>query len=131
MSPFNLNDQLKKLQQRKDLLIIFLLFFVISIFWIAIDVLSSQQKTGISAEQRQLAKPLSPSLDSQVIEDLEQKIIYSESELRNFPIYVINPNQAVTMTQTTESADETTSQDQQITLPMELEGALNQLEEGL
>ena len=40
MSPFNLNDQLKKLQQRKDLLIIFLLFFVISIFWIAIDVLS-------------------------------------------------------------------------------------------
>ncbi|MFH2118517.1 MAG: hypothetical protein ABII10_02175 [Candidatus Paceibacterota bacterium] len=130
MTAFNLTDQLKKLQQRKDLLIIFLMFFVIAVFWIVVDVLSSQQKTGITAEQRELAKPLSPSLDSQVISELEQKITYSENELGDFPVFIISPDQPTT-NQTTGPVTETTSQDQQITLPAELQGALDQLEDGL
>lgn len=134
MKSFNLADQLKKLQQRKELLIIFLMFFVIAIFWIVIDLLASQQQTGITSKQRQLAKQINPSLDSKVIEEIEQKTSYPANDLKKFPVFVVSANQPTQSggtQQATGPVGETTSQDQQITLPTELQGALNQLEEGL
>jgi hypothetical protein len=129
MKNLSLADQLKNLQQRKDLLVIFLLFFVIVIFWITIGLLTSQQRSGISSTQRQLAQPLSPNLDASVIDDLEQKNSYSPAELAEFPIFVVEENQPLVSTQSSE--DGAVSQDQQIILPPELQGALDQLEDEL
>lgn len=88
-----LADQLQNLRQRRELLIILLFLFVITIFWIGLGIFSSQQKSGISAEQLRLAQPLSPNLDVGVIEKLERKNIYTESELNDFPIFVVTDNQ--------------------------------------
>jgi len=132
MKTLNLTDQFKKLQQRKDLLMIFILLFVIIIFWIMINVFSSQQKSGISGSQRQMAQSLSPNLDVSVIEELEGKIIYSEAELAEFPVFIVGADQSSVSTATEVSGtEETSGQDQQIILPSELQGALDELEEGL
>ena len=74
MKQTNLQDQLKKLRQKKELLIILLFLFVIVVFWIGLSIFSSQQTSGISPEQRELAAPLSPDLNVTVIEKLENTL---------------------------------------------------------
>ena len=82
-------DQLKKLQQRKELLMIFVFLFVIVLFWIGLSIFSSQQKLGITAEQKKLALPLSPNIEVSVVEKLEQKKWYEDWELQGFPVYAV------------------------------------------
>ncbi len=84
---------LQRLQQRKELLVIFLFLFVIAVFWISLGIFSSQKRTAISAQQRQLAQPLSPALDESVIVNLENKTVYSQSELADFPIFAVTDSQ--------------------------------------
>lgn len=81
--------QLKKLQQRKELLMIFMFLFVIVLFWIGLSIFSSQQKLGITAEQKKLALPLSPNIEVSVVEKLEQKKWYEDWELQSFPVYAV------------------------------------------
>jgi len=119
-------DQLRRLRQRRELLIISLFLFVIIIFWIAIGIFSSQQRSGISAEQRELAQPLSPSLDTSVIERLELKKIYPVEELQDFPIFVITDNQG----QAVLIDARETAGSESVVLPSDLELELQQLEEG-
>ena len=84
-----LQDQLKKLKQRKELLVILIFFFVIVIFWISIGLFTSQQKLGITPEQKKLSLPLTPNIDVATLEKLEQKKKYTDYELADFPIYVL------------------------------------------
>ena len=84
---------LQRSQQRKELLVIFLFLFVIAVFWISLGIFSSQKRTAISAQQRQLAQPLSPALDESVIVNLENKTVYSQSELADFPIFAVTDSQ--------------------------------------
>lgn len=80
-------DQFKKLRQRKEFLIILLFLFVIIIFWIGLGMFSSQQKLGITPEQKKLSLPLSPNIDIATLEKLEQKREFQDYELQDFPIY--------------------------------------------
>lgn len=65
-------------------------FTLITIFiWIGFSLFRSQKKTAISAEQTLLSQPLTPSINTQVIESLEQKKYYQDEELQDFPIYKI------------------------------------------
>lgn len=80
--------QLQNLRNRKELLVIMIFLLVIVVLWIVGGILSSQRSLGITPEQRRLAEPLSPALDAVVIQKLEQKRAYNESELSAFPLYV-------------------------------------------
>jgi hypothetical protein len=84
-----LQDQIKKLKQRKELLVILMFFFVIVIFWIGIGLFSSQQKLGITPEQKKLSSPLTPNIDVATLEKLEQKKKFTDYELLDFPIYIL------------------------------------------
>jgi len=87
-----LQDQIKKLKQRKELLVILMFFFVIVIFWISIGLFSSQQKLGITPEQKLLSAPLTPNIDVATLEKLEQKKKFTDYELLDFPIYILYEN---------------------------------------
>lgn len=114
-------SQFKKLQQRKELLVILLFLFVIILFWIALSIFSSQQLTGLTAQQQTLAAPLTPTLDTSVIETLEQKKMYDESELGDFPIF--------TVSDVLPAVSVTSQAGPEIILPEALEGSLEELEE--
>lgn len=89
-------DQLKSLQKRKELLIILLFLFVIIIFWIGLSLFTSQQKLGITPEQKKLAQPLTPNISISVLEKVEQKRVFSEFELQDFPIYALYQDGGIT-----------------------------------
>lgn len=118
--PADFQSQFKKLQQRKELLVIGLFLFVIIIFWIALSIFSSQQLTGLTAQQQQLAIPLTPTLDTSVIEALEQKKMYDQSELGDFPIFAVS-NQL--------PAGKTAPASSEVVLPSAVEGSLEALEQ--
>lgn len=77
-------DQLK---QQQRLLQIFIFSLVTIFIWIGFALLRSQQETQVDAKLLEQAKPLTPTIKSEVIDELEQKRLYTESELRDFPIY--------------------------------------------
>jgi len=119
-----LADQFEKLKQRKELLVILIFLFVIIVFWISFGLFSSQQKSGISAEQKKVSQPLSPSIDSSVIEKLELKKSYSAAELRDFPIFIITESQGEAVL-----IDSREDLPPEVVLPPEIEGELQQQEE--
>lgn len=57
--------------------------------WVAFSLLRSQRKTAISTELRNLAKPLTPTINRTVLDEIEQMKSFSSSELSQFPIYTI------------------------------------------
>jgi hypothetical protein len=83
---------LNNLQQKQTLLRILVFTLVTVVIWVALTIFRSQQKTGISPELQKLAEPLNPNIDIQVIERIEQKKAYTESELQSFPILKIIRN---------------------------------------
>lgn len=82
-----IQKELKGLQHKQQLLGI-LLFSMVTIFvWVGISLVVSQQKTDISPALQKLALPLNPSINIDVLSELEQKKTYDASQLVNFPIY--------------------------------------------
>lgn len=84
---------LEKIQQQQQMLAILVFTFVAAIMWIAASLFTSQQKTGISRELLNLSKPLTPSIDEEVIQRLRGKGVFFSSQLQNFPIYMIRKDQ--------------------------------------
>lgn len=78
---------IEKLKNNRLFLIVMILFFVCAMFWTTIGLVSSQTSSVISAEQRQLSKPLNPTLDVAIISKLETKRFMNDAELSNFPIF--------------------------------------------
>ncbi|NCN45307.1 MAG: hypothetical protein COU63_01135 [Candidatus Pacebacteria bacterium CG10_big_fil_rev_8_21_14_0_10_36_11] len=87
-----IKDQIGKLKQRKEILIILLFLFVIVIFWIGLGLFTSQQKLGITPEQKKMSAPLTPNIDIDTLDKIEQKRKFSDYELQDFPIYVMYQN---------------------------------------
>lgn len=81
--------QLVNIRQQQQLLYILVFSFATILIWVAIGLFSSQKKTGISAELQELAKPLNPTINRQVFDQLERERVFTASELSNFPIYKI------------------------------------------
>lgn len=124
--------QLKKLRYRKEVLVIMLFLLVIAVFWIALSIFTSQRQTGISSEQQQLAQPLTPVLDTAIIERLEQKRVYESEELSDFPIFLVETSQNPAQVIGGSSAEPTGSNEPaqtNVILPDELEGDLQQAEQ--
>jgi hypothetical protein len=83
------NKELSALRLSQQVLIILIFSLVTIVVWIGLSLLNSQSKTAISAESQSLATPLNPSINIQVLEELESKRAYSDSELSSFPIYLL------------------------------------------
>lgn len=124
MANSSFQAQFKKLQQRRELLAILLFLFVIVVFWIGIELLSSQHQSGISKTEQAAAAPLSPVLNVSIIEKLEQKQMYTATDLSGFPIYTV-------VQQASGSATVVSSGASSVNLPSDLEQALQSLEQGL
>lgn len=79
----------QKLKSNRQFLTILILLFVSVFFWITISLITSQSKEEISKELTDLAKPLVPNIDKDILAKLEKKQSYSKNELASFTIYKI------------------------------------------
>jgi hypothetical protein len=82
-------ETLEKIKQQQQALAILVFTLVAAMIWIGASLFTSQQKTGISKDLLKLAKPLTPSINQEVIQRLRQKEIFLDSQLQDFPIYII------------------------------------------
>ncbi len=82
-------NEFSKLKQNQKLLAILILFFVCTIAWTVASLFSSQTTSNISPKLLKISKPLNPVLDVEVLSKLEQKRLYTEEDLVDFPIYKI------------------------------------------
>jgi len=81
-----MTSPLTGLKQKQGLLRI-LVFSLATIFiWIIYSLFHSQNTTEISPELLKLAEPLNPNINIDVLQRIEQKKVYSDTELSSFPI---------------------------------------------
>ena len=76
----------KDLLKRKDVLYIFILGLVVVVAWIGISVYSSLRKTTIPPEVAKQTIPLNPVIDTQILDNLQNRTLYSKEELQSFPL---------------------------------------------
>jgi len=81
--------ELSSLRHNRQFLIILLFSLVTIVVWVSISLITSQTKTSISPELQKLAIPLNPSINVQVLEQIEEKRAYDPSQLSSFPIYLL------------------------------------------
>lgn len=88
----NMADPIKKrtvdqLRQRQRILQIAIFSLVTIMVWVGLSLFRTQRSSSIDPALRELAIPLTPTINQDVISNLEQKRVYQPNELRNFPIY--------------------------------------------
>jgi uncharacterized protein HemX len=88
-------ETLKKIKHQQQILAMLVFALVAAIIWIGASLFTSQQKTEISKDLQRLAKPLTPSINQDVIQRLRQKKVFLESQLHDFPIYMTRQNQGL------------------------------------
>jgi hypothetical protein len=84
-----LAEQFAKLKEQRSLMVGLLFLLVIVVFWIGLGLFSSQQKFAVPKELRDLAKPLTPTVDEEALARVEKKQTYSDGELASFTIYKV------------------------------------------
>ena len=82
-------QRLEKFKQQQQVLAILIFSLVAVIIWIAASIFSSQKRTGIDKDLLKLAKPLTPSINREIIQRIGIKRKFTESDLQNFPIYMM------------------------------------------
>lgn len=80
-------SDIRKLRVSRQFLIVMVLLFVALMVWTFVSIGASQNKTTISKELIELSKPLNPTLDRSVFEDLAQKTFFTPEQIRDFTIY--------------------------------------------
>lgn len=81
--------ELKTLRYKQQLLAILIFSLVCVGLWVLASLARSQQTTKIDPELQRLARPLNPNINETVLQQLEQKRRFTDSELSSFPIYKI------------------------------------------
>jgi hypothetical protein len=79
--------KLSGLKVRQQALYILIFSFVTVVVWIGGSLFRSQKRTGIAPALLELAKPLSPTVNEEVIGLMEESTYYSPEELLQFQIY--------------------------------------------
>ncbi len=83
------SQRFTKLRQETKLLWILILALVAIFFWIVVSILSPKKEQIISPQLRELAKPLTPTLDHGVLSSIPAKRYLEDSELESFSIFVL------------------------------------------
>jgi hypothetical protein len=86
----SIGKQLNKLRRDKRFLWFGILFFVLIAFWILLSLFATTKTSSISPELKDLAKSFIPRLESKVFDEILLKRSFSEEELSNFSIYVLD-----------------------------------------
>lgn len=84
-----ISTEFAKMKHKRQLLSIFILLLICIIGWGVITLFSSQKTSKIDPELVELAKPLSPVIDTEIFAILEQKRLFTDEELQKFAIYRI------------------------------------------
>lgn len=85
----DIRQEIASLRHNQYFLAFMVLLFVSIIVWTSVSIFTSQKETKVSPKLQQLAKPLTPTIKSEIISELEGKRAYSDEELAAFPIYKI------------------------------------------
>jgi len=83
-----IQDEFKALQDHQKLLTVMIFSLLTVVVWVVVSLLSSQRTDTIDPELTALSKPLNPSINTEVLSQIEQKRAYTQAELADFPIYV-------------------------------------------
>lgn len=79
--------KITNLRVKQQALYVMIFSFVTVVIWISASLFRSQRRTGISPDLLELAKPLSPTINVGIIDQIEQSKSYSDQELVQFQIY--------------------------------------------
>ncbi len=85
----NVGKQFAALKHKNQLLTILVLLFICVIGWAVVSLFSSQKESQIDPALVKLSKPITPSLNMDTLNSLENKRVFSDEELADFPIYRI------------------------------------------
>ncbi len=80
--------EFKAIHDNQKLLVILIFFFVTVIFWVTASLFKSQSTNTIDPKLLLQATPLNPSINTEVLSEIELKRNYSEAELSSFPIFI-------------------------------------------
>lgn len=80
-------QEFEKVRQSKTLMSVGILLLFILFGWTMTGVFMTQQKTVITAEQKNLINPLQPVIDTATIDQLDARKFYNAQELEGFTIY--------------------------------------------
>lgn len=83
-----LKQELNRLRRQKNILWVGISFLVAVLIWTGLSIFTSQRKVKLDQDLTELAKPIIPRLDSEVLSVIETKRAFSDEELSYFPIYV-------------------------------------------
>lgn len=81
--------QLERLKTERALLWSLVLVLVAVIMWLLVGILGTRKEQTISAELREMAKPLVPSLDRDVLGSLGERQYFSKEDLLDFAIFAL------------------------------------------
>lgn len=87
--------ELTSLRHGQQLLVILMFSLVTIVVWVSISLITSQTKTAIPTELQNLATPLNPSINTEVLTIIEQKRAYDPAQLTQFPIYSLADEQEI------------------------------------
>lgn len=79
--------KLASLRLKKQALYILIFSFVTVLVWVGGSLFSSQSKSGIEPELKDLAESLNPVINIELVEEMEQKEYFNDEELGYFEIY--------------------------------------------
>lgn len=82
-----LHKTVQQLQQNQRVLQFAIFTLVTVLIWVGFSLNQSQEKTKITPQQQTLALPLNPTINQEILDELEAKEAFSEEELMAFPIY--------------------------------------------
>lgn len=78
-----------QLKFKQEVVAIFSLLLICVLFWIILSLFSSQQKTKVTPELTKMSATLNPTIDTDLLDALLTKKMYTENELTQFPIFTI------------------------------------------
>lgn len=81
--------KLSGLRFKQQALYLMIFSFVTVTIWIGGSLFSSQKRTGISPELLELAKPLNPTINTGLLEEIEARKNYTDEELKYFQVYKV------------------------------------------
>lgn len=81
--------KLAGLRVKQQALYLMIFTFVTVTVWIGGSLFSSQKRTGISPDLLELAKPLNPTINTTLLNEIEARKNYSNEELSYFQVYKI------------------------------------------
>jgi len=87
MSGSQTKHQLEFLKHKQLWFISLIFLFVIVVSWIGVSLFASQNKLSLSKEMKDMARPITPTLDEKLLRSLAQEKYFSDSDLSQFPIY--------------------------------------------